>query len=86
MGDVVEPMGAQFKNPMPLLWQHDSQPVGQVTFGKPTKDGIPFEARLVARARWNPDAEGPPATGVGLHQEPAWSAPSRSASAISRTK
>ena len=47
MGDVVEPMGAQFKTPMPLLWQHQSdQPVGLVTFAKPTRKGIPFEATL----------------------------------------
>lgn len=47
MGDVVEPLGAKFVTPMPLLWQHWSDsPVGQVTFAKPTKTGIPFEARL----------------------------------------
>lgn len=47
MGDVVEPLGARFKTPMPLLWQHKhDQPVGHVTFAQPTKDGIPFEARL----------------------------------------
>lgn len=47
MGDIVNPMGAQFKTPMPLLWHHrHSEPVGQVTFAKPTKNGIPFEARL----------------------------------------
>jgi hypothetical protein len=52
MGDVVEPMGAKFALPMPLLWQHDSsQPIGQVTFAKPTKAGIPFKAQLV-----HPDA------------------------------
>lgn len=46
-GDIVEPLGAKFKLPMPLLWQHShSQPVGEVTFAKPTKDGIPFEARI----------------------------------------
>jgi HK97 family phage prohead protease len=45
MGDVVEPLGAQFKTPMPLLWQHrHDAPVGHVTFAKPTKSGIPFEA------------------------------------------
>jgi HK97 family phage prohead protease len=45
MGDVVDPMGAQFKTPMPLLWQHDSmQPVGRVDFAKPTPKGIPFVA------------------------------------------
>jgi HK97 family phage major capsid protein/HK97 family phage prohead protease len=48
MGDVVEPMGASFAVPMPLLWQHDaSQPIGHVEFAKPTKAGIPFKARLV---------------------------------------
>lgn len=47
MGDVVEPMGARFKTPMPLLWQHrHDSPVGNVTFAKPTKNGIPFEAEL----------------------------------------
>lgn len=47
IGDVVEPMGAQFKTPMPLLWQHrHDSPVGQVTFAKPEEDGIPFVARL----------------------------------------
>jgi HK97 family phage prohead protease len=49
MGDIVEPMGAKFSIPMPLLWQHDSrQPIGQVTFAKPTKDGIPFKAQLLS--------------------------------------
>jgi HK97 family phage major capsid protein/HK97 family phage prohead protease len=47
MGDVVEPLGVSFKNPMPLLWQHNhSQPVGTVKFDKPTKDGITFEASI----------------------------------------
>jgi HK97 family phage major capsid protein/HK97 family phage prohead protease len=47
VGDIVEPLGVQFKNPMPLLHQHDhDKPVGTVTFDKPTKDGITFEARL----------------------------------------
>lgn len=48
MGDVVEPLGAQFKTPMPLLWQHDSRaPVGHVTWAKPNKIGIPFKAKFV---------------------------------------
>jgi len=39
--DIVEPAGAQFKLPIPLLWQHDShQPIGQVTAAKVTKVGI----------------------------------------------
>lgn len=47
MGDVVEPLGIKFKNPLPLLHQHrSSEPVGTVKFDKPTKDGIEFEARL----------------------------------------
>lgn len=47
MGDIVEPLGVKFKNPMPLLHQHRSdEPVGTVKFDKPTKDGITFEARL----------------------------------------
>lgn len=47
VGDVVEPLGVTFKNPMPLLWQHKhDKPVGQVRFSKPTKDGIEFEAEL----------------------------------------
>lgn len=47
MGDVVEPMGAKFALPMPLLWQHEAdEPVGLVTFAKPTKSGIPFRATI----------------------------------------
>lgn len=46
-GDIVEPMGAKFATPMPLIMQHDhSLPVGQVTFARPTEKGIPFKARL----------------------------------------
>jgi HK97 family phage major capsid protein/HK97 family phage prohead protease len=45
--DVVEPLGVKFKNPLPLLHQHDtSAPVGTVKFDKPTKTGITFEARI----------------------------------------
>ena len=45
VGDVVEPLGVQYKNPLPLLWQHDhQQPVGLVEFGKPTAKGVPFTA------------------------------------------
>lgn len=47
VGDIVEPLGVKFNNPLPLLHQHRSdQPVGQVTFKRPTKQGIAFEARL----------------------------------------
>jgi len=48
LGDVVEPLGVSFKNPVPLLWQHNaSQPVGFTKFGKPTKDGVTFEASIL---------------------------------------
>lgn len=48
MDDVVEPMGAEYSTPMPLLWQHfHDQPVGEVEFARPTKAGIPFRARLI---------------------------------------
>jgi HK97 family phage prohead protease len=47
MGDIVEPLGAKFKTPMPLLWQHSArEPVGEMTFAKATKTGIPFKAAL----------------------------------------
>jgi HK97 family phage major capsid protein/HK97 family phage prohead protease len=47
VGDIVESMGAKFKLPLPLLWMHDhKQPIGHVEYAKPTKDGIPFRARL----------------------------------------
>jgi HK97 family phage prohead protease len=45
--DVVEPAGAQFKLPLPLLWQHDSgNPIGHVTHAKITKTGIDIVARI----------------------------------------
>lgn len=41
MGDVVEPKGAQFKLPMPFLYQHDTAcPIGQITDAKVTPSGI----------------------------------------------
>lgn len=47
VGDIVEPMGAKFKTPMPLLLNHNHNlPVGQVTFAKPTAKGIPFKAQI----------------------------------------
>lgn len=45
--DIVDPMGARFKNPLPLLWQHrHDMPVGTVRFEKATPEGIPFEAHI----------------------------------------
>ena len=47
MGDTIDPMGATFKNPLPLLHQHDHRlPIGLVKFDKPTKRGIEFEAEI----------------------------------------
>lgn len=47
MGDIVEPEGAQFKLPIPLLWQHDSrQPIGMVERAKVTANGIEVVARI----------------------------------------
>ncbi len=47
MDDIVEPMGARFKTPMPFMLHHDaSLPVGNVTFARPTEKGIPFRAEL----------------------------------------
>ncbi|MGF6877375.1 HK97 family phage prohead protease [Paraburkholderia sp. MM5477-R1] len=46
-GDIVEPLGAKFAVPMPLLWQHEhTAPVGTVEFAKLTQDGIPFRATV----------------------------------------
>jgi HK97 family phage major capsid protein/HK97 family phage prohead protease len=47
VGDVVEPSGVRFKNPLPLLLFHDStKPVGRVTFGEVSRKGIPFSAEI----------------------------------------
>jgi len=47
MGDVVEPAGAEYELPLPLLWQHDSdQPIGHVIAAKNTKNGIEIQARI----------------------------------------
>jgi HK97 family phage prohead protease len=51
LGDVVEPDGAQFKLPLPLLFHHDSrQPIGHVTKATVTKDGIEIVAKMVSIA------------------------------------
>lgn len=48
VGDIVEPAGAEFKLPIPFLWQHNSrEPLGHVTKAKITPDGIEITARLV---------------------------------------
>ncbi|WP_312288803.1 phage major capsid protein [Stutzerimonas nitrititolerans] len=48
MGDVVEPAGAEFKLPIPLLWQHrHDSPIGSVVAAKIVKGGIEIRAQLV---------------------------------------
>ena len=47
MGDIIEPEGVKFQNPLAFLWQHDhKQPIGQVKFDEPTPAGINFEAQF----------------------------------------
>lgn len=47
MGDIVEPDGVQFKLPIPLLWQHDSeQPIGNVISASVTAKGISIRAQI----------------------------------------
>jgi HK97 family phage major capsid protein/HK97 family phage prohead protease len=46
-GDIIEPLGVSFKNPLPLLLHHDQRtPVGHATFSNPTPSGITFEASI----------------------------------------
>lgn len=47
MGDIVEPTGAEFKLPVPLLWQHNSrEPIGHVTKASVTPEGITVRAQI----------------------------------------
>ena len=49
MGDVVEPDGATFKLPIPLLWQHDSSdPIGWVRTARVTSKGIEVEGEIAS--------------------------------------
>lgn len=49
MDDVVEPAGAEFSLPIPLLWQHrHDSPIGEVISAAVTEKGIEVVARLVA--------------------------------------
>lgn len=49
VGDIIDPLGVKFDNPLPLLWQHEhDKPIGSVKFDKPTKAGIEFEAELAS--------------------------------------
>lgn len=47
VGDIIDPMGVKFTNPLPLLHQHfHDRPIGTVRFKRPTKDGIEFDAEI----------------------------------------
>jgi HK97 family phage prohead protease len=47
VGDIIDPLGVKFTNPLPFLWQHfHDAPIGTVEFEKPTKDGVKFLAKL----------------------------------------
>lgn len=48
MGDIVEPKGAEFKLPLPFLWQHNSrEPLGHVISAKVTDAGIAIKAKIM---------------------------------------
>lgn len=48
MDDIVEPKGAVFKLPIPLLWQHrHDQPIGNVTRAVVKDSGIEVVAQIV---------------------------------------
>jgi HK97 family phage major capsid protein/HK97 family phage prohead protease len=47
LGDILEPLGASFKLPLPLLFQHRAaEPIGHVTDATVTKDGISITAQI----------------------------------------
>jgi HK97 family phage prohead protease len=47
VGDIIDPLGVKFSNPLAFLWQHQhDKPIGAVKFDKPTAAGIEFEAEI----------------------------------------
>lgn len=49
IGDIIDPLGVKFENPLPFLWMHrHDEPIGTVKFEKPTKSGINFEAEIAS--------------------------------------
>lgn len=49
VGDIIDPMGIKFNNPLPFLWQHQhDKPVGHVKFFPATEAGIEFEATVAS--------------------------------------
>jgi HK97 family phage prohead protease len=48
-GDIVEPKGAEFQLPIPLLWQHDARaPIGWITQAKVTDKGIEVTGEIAS--------------------------------------
>lgn len=48
IGDIVEPEGAEFQLPIPLLWQHmSSAPIGHVIEANVTPKGIKVKAQIM---------------------------------------
>jgi HK97 family phage prohead protease len=49
VGDIIDPLGVKFSNPLAFLWQHQhDKPIGECKFSKPTKNGIDFEAMIAS--------------------------------------
>ena len=50
MDDIVEPLGAKFSLPIPMLWQHGrgsiTDPVGQITMAMPGAGGIRIKGQM----------------------------------------
>jgi hypothetical protein len=47
MGDNINSLGAEFRNPLVLLHQHNhDEPIGSATLNKPTSKGIQFSAEI----------------------------------------
>lgn len=48
VGDIIEPLGVKFQNPLAFLWQHQhDKPIGSVKFDTPTAKGVAFEATIL---------------------------------------
>lgn len=55
MGDIVEPKGAEFKLPIPLLWQHDSgDPIGWITSARVSGKNIEIDGEVAELAEAGP--------------------------------
>jgi HK97 family phage major capsid protein len=47
VGDIIEPLGITYTNPIPLLFHHDQySPVGSVVFDPPTPAGVTFTGTI----------------------------------------